>query len=311
MWIGAAMEPHRPFYTQRLSLKILSNNRKEVMDREEYIKDFIKVYRSLPCLWKVTCPDYSNRLKKNEAYKKLMEVVQNYLPGHQVDLKMVKAKIQNLRTAYRKELNKVWHSKRCGARAEEVYRPKLWYFSLLNFTRDQEVSDASQSAENRMEEVAPEPSCNATAAGSPPALDRSTMTEEQSVTVTQLTTTMQEIISQENTSAPVYPEADNPRPVTFTTRFRNRSMKAENMELLETAKLLLGHRPDEFEHIGQSIACKLRRMAEPQRIHYERIVTQLNTEALLGHLDEGSCLSNTNHIDQAGYPVEHMHGYDY
>ncbi|KAG9472719.1 hypothetical protein GDO78_017772 [Eleutherodactylus coqui] len=257
------------------------------MDREEYLREFIEVYRSFPCLWKVNCPDYSNRLKKSQAYKTLMKIVQKHLPEHQVDQKMVKAKIQSLRTVYRKELNKVEHSIRAGASADEVYRPKLWYYDLLSFTRDRSCDTTtcclSHGVINQLEEIVPEHRCMVPAAVSTPAMDKSTMTEERV-----------QIISQEKTSTPIRPQTDPPRLSIYTTRSRKRARKAENTDLLEAAKLLIGHRPDEFEHIGQSIACKLRRMAEPQRIHYERILTQLNTEALLGRLDEGSCLSNTN-----------------
>ncbi|KAG9494581.1 hypothetical protein GDO78_002096 [Eleutherodactylus coqui] len=150
------------------------------------------------------------------------------------------------------------------------------------------------------EEEAPEPSYMATAAASPPALASSTATQEQ-----------EGIITQEETSTPTDPQtdppktspyntrsrkraSDPPRLSPYTTHYRMRTKKSQNMELLETAKLVLGHRPDEFERIGQSIACTLRRISENQRIHYERVLTELNTEGLLGHLDECSVLTNRN-----------------
>jgi hypothetical protein len=46
--------------------------------------------------------------------------------------------INNLQSAFRKELKKVTESKRSGAFADDVYAPKLWYFDTLLFTTKQE-----------------------------------------------------------------------------------------------------------------------------------------------------------------------------
>ncbi|XP_069834228.1 uncharacterized protein [Dendropsophus ebraccatus] len=104
----------------------------------DFTKDFIEVYHSLPALWKVKSKDYSHRQKKNEALGQLLKVSRKYVPN--ADLKMVKQKIQNLRTVYRKELNKVEASKKSGTGAHEVYHPNLWYFDLLAFTNDHEAA---------------------------------------------------------------------------------------------------------------------------------------------------------------------------
>ena len=38
------------------------------MDNKDFLIEFIELYRSYPCLWKVKSQDYSNKLKKNQAY---------------------------------------------------------------------------------------------------------------------------------------------------------------------------------------------------------------------------------------------------
>lgn len=38
-----------------------------------FVTEFIELYRSLPCLWKIKSKEYSDRDKKNEAYKKMIE----------------------------------------------------------------------------------------------------------------------------------------------------------------------------------------------------------------------------------------------
>ncbi|XP_050315840.1 uncharacterized protein LOC126750307 [Anthonomus grandis grandis] len=54
-------------------------------------------------------------------------------------------KINSLKTAYRRELKKVIDSERSGAGEEDAYVPHLWYFDLLNFTRNQEMPRKTQT----------------------------------------------------------------------------------------------------------------------------------------------------------------------
>ncbi|CAJ0968505.1 unnamed protein product [Ranitomeya imitator] len=54
-------------------------------------------------------------------------------------------KSQALRTVYKKELNKVEKSLKSGAGTDDVYVPKLWYYDLLAFTRDQEIPRPCQT----------------------------------------------------------------------------------------------------------------------------------------------------------------------
>ena len=49
----------------------------------------------------------------------------------------IKAKIGSLRSTFLRELKKIESSKRSGAAADDVYVPKLWYFSSLMFLKDQ------------------------------------------------------------------------------------------------------------------------------------------------------------------------------
>ncbi|CAJ0949178.1 unnamed protein product [Ranitomeya imitator] len=106
---------------------------------EEFVRELIEMYRSLPCLWQIKSADYSNRNKKREAFAKLVALFQQHNPSEKVDESVVRKKIQGLRTVYKKELNKVVRSKKSGAATDEVYVPSLWYFDLLGFTRDQEL----------------------------------------------------------------------------------------------------------------------------------------------------------------------------
>uniref|UniRef100_A0A8D8XGD0 MADF domain-containing protein n=1 Tax=Cacopsylla melanoneura TaxID=428564 RepID=A0A8D8XGD0_9HEMI len=54
-------------------------------------------------------------------------------------------KLQNMRSAFRKELRKIKSSRPSGSGEESVHRSTLWYFDLLVFTKDQEVPTPSIS----------------------------------------------------------------------------------------------------------------------------------------------------------------------
>ncbi|CAH1985755.1 unnamed protein product [Acanthoscelides obtectus] len=79
----------------------------------------------------------------NAAYHRLVQKYKNIDPNANRDI--VVKKINNLRTAYKKELNKIKKSHKSGAGTDEIYTPHLWYFELLSFLYDQEVPGPSIS----------------------------------------------------------------------------------------------------------------------------------------------------------------------
>ncbi|KAM4034815.1 LOW QUALITY PROTEIN: uncharacterized protein ACNLHF_021515 [Anomaloglossus baeobatrachus] len=127
-----------------LSLNLLCVG-KMPLSSEDFMRDFIAEYRQNECLWRVKSPSYSNKHLKKEAYGKLVSICSQYHPDEQFNERIIKKKIQAIRTVFKKELNKVEDSKRSGAAAESIYVPRLWYFDLLMFTRDQEMPRQSMS----------------------------------------------------------------------------------------------------------------------------------------------------------------------
>lgn len=123
---------------------------------KEVITNFMEIYKSYPCLWKIKSRDYTNRNLKNAAYDKLVEFSKTINPEANRDY--VVKKIQSFRGSFRKEMKKMEESKRSGAGSEEIYTPTLWYFDLLLFTIDQELPTPSisnigeEETENSMEE---------------------------------------------------------------------------------------------------------------------------------------------------------------
>jgi hypothetical protein len=101
-------------------------------------------------LWKVKSKDYYNRSKKDASYEILIGKVQEVEPDATRDT--VVKKINNLRSAFRKEDKKVTKSQVSIAGAEEMYAPRLWYYNQLLFLCDQEAPHSSTSSMQEEEE---------------------------------------------------------------------------------------------------------------------------------------------------------------
>lgn len=113
-------------------------------NEREVMEEFIEILRGEICLWNTKSRDYHDRDKREAAYQKLLHKLKEYEP--KADKESVKRKINNLRSAYRKELRKVNISMRSGASTDEVYVPKLWYFHIFTFLNDMEIPRQSCSS---------------------------------------------------------------------------------------------------------------------------------------------------------------------
>ncbi|GBP12608.1 hypothetical protein EVAR_10266_1 [Eumeta japonica] len=109
----------------------------------EVLLEFISIYQSELCLWKVKSEIYHNRDQRNAALEKLLTKYKEV--DAEANRDAVLKKINSLRTAYQKEKKKVEESKRSGAGTDAVYVPKLWYYKELSFINDQNVARASVS----------------------------------------------------------------------------------------------------------------------------------------------------------------------
>ncbi|KAJ8897218.1 hypothetical protein PR048_002564 [Dryococelus australis] len=109
----------------------------------EFLEDWIRIYESEPCLWEVKCKEYHDRVRKDAGYARLLAKLKEVDTNATKDA--VIKKINNLRSAYRKEIKKVKASTKSGAAGDEIYKPKLWYFPLLSFLGDQDTPRASRT----------------------------------------------------------------------------------------------------------------------------------------------------------------------
>lgn len=110
------------------------------------LSEFIEIYRSHPCLWKIKSKEYRNKLKKDAAYKLLVEKLREINETANKD--DVVKKINSLRSCFRKEYKKAIASWRSDTSTENTYIPNLWYFDSLLFLKDQEVPTSTVGNDN-------------------------------------------------------------------------------------------------------------------------------------------------------------------
>lgn len=124
---------------------LVCSSAREGRDRQ-VLRDFISEYKDLTCLWDIRCKDYCNRDKKKCAYDKLLVVYKLLKP--EATEEDVKKKINTLRSNFRKELKKIYESKRSGAGTDDIYQPSTWLFEELTFLADLEKPVDSMSSIN-------------------------------------------------------------------------------------------------------------------------------------------------------------------
>lgn len=98
----------------------------EVKWNSNQIITFFEMYHKHDCLWDASSPCYLKRDIKNSALESLVNEL--IAEGFKITLTQLKSKIKSLRDTYRNEVNKIKKSKKSGAAAEDVYKPKLAWF---------------------------------------------------------------------------------------------------------------------------------------------------------------------------------------
>ncbi|XP_069616269.1 uncharacterized protein [Ranitomeya imitator] len=257
-------------------------------NRIEFIREFLEIYQSFPCLWKIKSPEYSNREKRKAGYSKLIELYNLHAPEEQATETVVKKKIQALRTVWRKELNKVLHSSKSGSSTDEVYVPKLWYFDYLNFLRDQEVPRSSTC----LRLLAPvEP----TVPQNHVELDSQGQPEESAQDSGQDS-------AQDNAQDCSTSEIVEAAPAQSQWRQGSRKRKATSdvsHELLSMAKKVFTRKTSPaLEGFGLYIADKLSTMEARQRTLTERLIFEAVSKGLDGSLDDNTRLVSSRTIER-------------
>lgn len=87
--------------------------------------NLIEAYHSQECLWKTSNRDYTDRIKRNEAWEEVAKTAG-------CDVRSVEKKIKSLRTQFMNSY-KAAHKKSNGSGTDEDYTPKWFAYSALQF----------------------------------------------------------------------------------------------------------------------------------------------------------------------------------
>lgn len=95
---------------------------------------FLEAYEQYPCLWNHKLPSYKDRNKRDEALRKIVEVMSEVVCDF--DVNTAKAKIRSIRNAYLLEHHKVLKSYKSGMSTDALYKPTVgWYHVADRFLK--------------------------------------------------------------------------------------------------------------------------------------------------------------------------------
>ncbi|KAJ8970708.1 hypothetical protein NQ314_001055 [Rhamnusium bicolor] len=253
----------------------------------EFIRKLIDIYQRHPALWKVKAKCYANRDLRKKGYDELLK---HFKTGDSnATQETVRNKINNLRSAFRKEFKRIKSSKKTGSSTDDVYAPNLWYYDLLLFTAHQEEprntvsSNKSDDDENTQSE--------------------NDFVDESLSAMSPLSETVDAVANESHISTASTPTRDPSRSETdadasqistasssttlpsrsshVTSRSTNSDLrtpvkkKIKRDDLVEAAYKQLTKGDDECEAVGTAISYKLRRMQEKQRNIAEYLINQI------------------------------------
>ncbi|CAJ0932252.1 unnamed protein product [Ranitomeya imitator] len=251
---------------------------------EEFVRELIEMYRSLPCLWQIKSAEYSNRNKKREAYGKLVALFKQHNPCEKVDESVVRKKIQGLRTVYKKEMNKVVKSMKSGAATDEVYVPSLWYYDLLGFTRDQELPRTMVSSMRQTLDQDPVIPTD-TPVGDQHRHDLSTATSDDLLGD-------EPSLAEATEGSSEDPCSLNPQLSYCTTANKQFTQKKGHLVAIDRvclAKQILSQQTNtSVDSFANFATDRLGKLEDTQRIHAERVIFETLSKAAAGQLDETS-----------------------
>ncbi|XP_062541975.1 uncharacterized protein LOC134209974 [Armigeres subalbatus] len=233
------------------------------------IQEFLELYRSLPCLWKMQCKDYANREMKTEAYKLMVRKLSELEPD--ANRGSVIKKINNMRSNYRKEKRKVQAFQKLGSQ----YVPTLWYYPLLGFLDGEDDFVNSDSDSIDIERV------KVQGVDSPEPYVEDAYDTCSSPTTTEATN-FELAMSNCDYSAEYPPvNEDVPSP---SVENNPRKRKPEDMSHVDQNHFRIVSCEDRHDAFGRSIAFKLRALPDEQRIYAEKLINDAIYEAELGNL---------------------------
>ncbi|XP_063543573.1 uncharacterized protein LOC134751976 isoform X3 [Cydia strobilella] len=112
----------------------------------DVLKAFIQAYHDSPCLWDITSDLYKNKEMKQTAWGELTKILKKL--DEDANVSSAKKKVDNLRSAYFREVRKVRASKLKARDDKEIFHPNLWYYKLMCFLGQSRSTHSQQSMSN-------------------------------------------------------------------------------------------------------------------------------------------------------------------
>jgi hypothetical protein len=110
------------------------------------LEEFIRIYQSEPCLWRIKSKDYHDKGKRDAAYNRLVEKLKQIDPSADRDEVVKKKKNKQLKNkSQKRNEKKIQETQHSGVGAEQIYEPALWYYHLFGFLGDQDTPRSSSS----------------------------------------------------------------------------------------------------------------------------------------------------------------------
>ncbi|XP_063223325.1 uncharacterized protein LOC134531555 [Bacillus rossius redtenbacheri] len=245
---------------------------------KQFLTEFLEVYRSEPCLWKVKSKEYLNRDKKAAAYERLVSVMKTV--DCDATRESVVKKINNFWSNFRKELKKHEDSKTSGVGSDDVYTPKLWYLDLLLFLQDQETPKQSTSNLDSCEDAALSDESNSDISATNVTLPTSQQPGDDNISFC-------------STSAES--SYTRKRPTTKKRKDCCDGTQTEKVMSLVSELLQTMTPEDSSDVFGKHVAYKLHALDENQRIFAEKFINDVLYEASLGGLSRDFHVGNVAH----------------
>ncbi|KAG8314092.1 hypothetical protein J6590_100382 [Homalodisca vitripennis] len=232
-----------------------------VVHMTAFLSEFIELYRSFPFLSLVKSKEYSDRNKTDLAYVELVKKYKEFDPL--ADRNIVVKKIGGLRTVYKKELAKVKRSSKSGAGADDIYKPSLWYFDLLQFLDDQDSARPTRSTMDDHEDDEEE--------------------TQQETTSTIKGKSLQHRLCQRQVMIRASASSRSMTPAPNVPRQKRKKNLTSTDEVLQLAgQQLKAIRPDdEFDAFGKYVAHKLRLLKGNQSVSARKLMNDVIYEGEL------------------------------
>ncbi|KAK4882285.1 hypothetical protein RN001_005604 [Aquatica leii] len=129
---------------KRVNFVISENVLNKMKWNSDQIIQFLDVYERYEVLWDIRCTDHMNKIKRDTAFDKWLKELLEMEGFVNHDLVTLKTKLKTIKTVYRQEVNKILKSKKSGSGTDDLYKPKLiWFTRADSFLNNVTISRAS------------------------------------------------------------------------------------------------------------------------------------------------------------------------